>query len=94
MEANIQPRQHEEIEGQGSVTQEVATLHPPVEAAIDNQADREIKIQEEVVTQEPTLSQSAAEVAIGELQREDDVTQEPASPEVVSETPMVEVDVG
>ena len=31
------------------------------------------------------------EVAIGELQRKDVVTQEPTSTEVVSETPMVEV---
>ena len=66
-------------------------MHPLVEAAADNQEDREIKIQEEVVTQEPTPSQSAVEVAIGELQREDVVTQEPASPEVVSETPTIEV---
>ena len=69
-------------------------MHPPIEAAADNQADRKIKIKEQVVTQAQTPSQSAAKVAIGELQGEDVVTQEPASPEVVSEAPMVEVVVG
>ena len=38
--------------------------------------------------------QSAAKVAIGEIQREDVVTKVPASPEVVLETPMVEFDAG
>ena len=66
-------------------------MHPPVEVGADNQVDKEIKIQEEVVPQEPTSSQSATEVAIGELQKEDDVTQEPTSLEVVSEPPMVEL---
>ena len=56
MEATLQPQQHEEIEGQGSVTQEPAALHPPVEITADNQVDKEIKIQEEVVPQEPTSS--------------------------------------
>ena len=54
-------------------------MHPLVKAAADNQADGEIKIQEEVVTQEPTPSQSFVEVAIRELQGEDAVTQEPTS---------------
>ena len=40
------------------------------------------------------LAQSATEVAIGELQKEYVVTQEPMYPEVVSEPPMVEVVVG
>ena len=69
-------------------------MHPTIKVAADNQADKEINIRDEVVTQEPTSSQSAIEVAIGELQREDAVTQEPASPKVVSETPMVEVAAG
>ena len=69
-------------------------MNPPVEAVADNQADKEIKIQEEVATQEPTPSQLATKVTIGELQREDVVTQEPTSPEVVSKTPMVEVVAG
>ena len=34
------------------------------------------------------------EVVVGEIQREDVVTQEPSSPEVVSETPTVEVAAG
>ena len=59
-------------------------MHPPIEVAANNQVDKEIKIQEEVVPQEPTSSQSATKVAIGELQREDAITQEPVSPEVVS----------
>ena len=84
-------QQHEEGEGQGSVTQEPATLHPSIEVAADNQVDKDIKIQEEVVPQEPTSLQSATEVAIGEIQKEDVVTQEPASPKVVSGLPMVEV---
>ena len=84
MEATLQPQKHEEIEGHGSVTQEPAALHPPVEAVAENQADGEIKIQEEVVTQEPKPSQSAVEVAIGEIQGEDVFTQEPPSPKVVS----------
>ena len=54
-------------------------LHPPVKATADNQEDKEIKIQEEVVTRGPTPSQLAAKVVIGELQREDVVTQEPTS---------------
>ena len=94
MDATLQPQKHEEIEGQGSDTQEPVSLHLPIIAAAENQADVETEIQEEVVTQEPTPSQSAAEVAIGELQGEDVVTQEPISPEVVSEAPMVEVSVG
>ena len=65
MEVTLQPQHHEEIEGQGSVTQESVALHPPVKAAAKNQADGVIKIQEEVATQEPKTSQSAAEVAIG-----------------------------
>ena len=69
-------------------------MHPPIKAAADNQVDREIKIQEKVVTQEPTPSQSTAKVVIGELQSVDVITQEPTSLEVVSETPMVEVAVG
>ena len=69
-------------------------MHPPVEVAADNQVDKEIKIQEEVVPQEQTSSQSATEVVIGELQREDAITQELASLEVVSETLMVEVGAG
>ena len=55
-------------------------LHPLVKATADNQADGEIKIQEEVVTQEQTPSQLVVEVDIGEIQGEDGVTQEPASP--------------
>ena len=50
-------------------------LHPLVKVVADNQADGEIKIQEEVATQEPTPSESIVEVAIGELQSEDAVTQ-------------------
>ena len=69
-------------------------MHLPVKATADNQEDGEIKIQEEVVTQEPTPSQSTAKVSIGELQGEDVVTQEPTSPEFVSEAPMVEVVAG
>ena len=80
MEETLQPQQHEEIEGHGFVTQEPAALHPTIEVVADNQGDKEIKIQEEVVPQEPTSSQSATEVAIGELQKEDAVTQELASP--------------
>ena len=67
MTSTLQSHQHEEGEGQGSVTQEPAALHPTIKATADNQADKEIKIQEEVVPQEPTSSQSATEVAIGEL---------------------------
>ena len=74
MKATLQSQQHEEREGQGSVTQEPTALHPPVEIAADNQVDKEIKIQEEVVPQEPTSSQSATEVAIGEPQKEEAVT--------------------
>ena len=74
MTTTLQSQQHEEREGQGSVTQEPTALHPPVEAATDNQTDKEIKIQGEVVTQEPTPSQSVVEVAIKELQKEDVVT--------------------
>ena len=69
IKATLQSQQHEEREGQGFVTQEPTALHPPVEVVADNQEDREIKIQEEAVTQEPTPSQSVVEVAIGELQR-------------------------
>ena len=94
MEATLQPQQHEEIEGRGSVTQELVALHLPVKSSADNQADGEIKIQEEVATQEPTPSQLAAEVVVGELQGEVAVTQEPTSPEFVSEAPMVEVTIG
>ena len=36
MKETLQSQQQEEREGQGSVTQEPATLHPPVEAAADN----------------------------------------------------------
>ena len=49
-------------------------LHPHVEVVADNQAHKEIKIQEEVVPQEPTSSQSATKFAIGEPQKEDVVT--------------------
>ena len=69
MKATLQSQQHEEREGHGFFTQEPVALHPTVEAAADNQVDKEIKIQEEVVPQEPTSSQSAAKVAIGELQK-------------------------
>ena len=88
------PQQHEEIEGQGSDTQELVALHLPIKAAADNQAYGETKIQEEVATQEPTPSQSVFEVSIGELQEEDVVTQELASLEVASEAPMIEFVVG
>ena len=91
IEGGIQSQQHEEKEGQGSVTQELAALHSPFEVTANNQVDKKIKIQEEVVPQEPTSLQSATEVAIGELQKEDVVTKEPTSPEVVSGLPMVEV---
>ena len=80
MKATLQSMQHEEREGKGSVTQEPVALHPPVEVASDNQVDKEIKIQEEAIPQEPRSSQSATEVAIGEIQKEDAVTQEPTSP--------------
>ena len=56
MEVTLQYQQHEEIAGHGSVTQEPMALHPPIKAAADNQADGEIKIQEEVATQESTPS--------------------------------------
>ena len=46
-----QPQHHEEIEGQGSDTQEPVALHLLIKATADNQADGEIKIQEEVATQ-------------------------------------------
>ena len=49
-----------------------------------------LKFRQMVVTQEPTPSQSATEVAIGELQGEDVVTKEPSSLEVFLEAPMVE----
>ena len=55
MEATLQPQHHEEIEGQGSDTQEPVTLHLPVKDTADNQVDGEIKIQEEVATKEPTI---------------------------------------
>ena len=84
MTTTLQSQHHEEGEGQGSLTQEPGALHPPVEVAADNQVDKEIKIQEEVAPQEPTSSQLATEVAIGEPQKEDVVTQEPTSPKVVS----------
>ena len=48
----------------------------------------EIEIQEEVVTQEPTPSQLDAEVAGGEIQGENVVTQEPSSPEVIAGVPI------
>ena len=48
-----QPQQHEEIEGQGSDTQEPIAFHLPVKAVANNQENGEIKIQEEVATQEP-----------------------------------------
>ena len=48
MKATLQSQQHEEREGQGSVTQEPTALHPPVEDAADNWVDKEIKIQEDV----------------------------------------------
>ena len=83
MNATLQSQQHEEREGQGSITQEPAALHPPIEAVANNQEDREIKIQEEVVTQEPTPSQLAAKVVVVEIQGQDVVTQEPTSLEVV-----------
>ena len=35
MKATLQSQQHEEREGQGSVTQEPVALHPPVKAAAD-----------------------------------------------------------
>ena len=57
MEVTLQPQQHEEIERQGSITQEPVALHPPIKATAANQVDGEIKIQEEVSTQEPTPSQ-------------------------------------
>ena len=49
-----QPQQHEEIEGKGSDTQELVTLHLPIKVAANRQADVEIEIQKEVATQEPT----------------------------------------
>ena len=87
-------QQHEEIEGQGSNTQEPVALHLLIKAASENQVNVENEIQEEVVTQEPTPSQLAFEVAVGELQGEDVVKQERASPEVALEAPMVEVAAG
>ena len=41
---------------------------------VGTQADVEIEIQEEVVTQEPTYSQVNVEVAEGEFQEKDAVT--------------------
>ena len=64
MKETLQSQQHEEIEGKGSITQEPTALHHIIKAAADNQEDKEIKIQEEVVTQEPTPLQSVAEVDI------------------------------
>ena len=49
MTTTLQSQQHGEREGQGSLTQEPATLHSPVEVAADNQVDNKIQIQEEVV---------------------------------------------
>ena len=70
-------------------------MHLLVKAVADNQANGEIKIQEEVATQEPTPSSVAIEDDVGELQGEDAATQEPASPEVVSEAPTkVEITIG
>ena len=51
MKATLQSQQHEEGECQGSVTQELAALHPPVEVAADNWVDKEIEIQEKVAPQ-------------------------------------------
>ena len=70
-----QPQQHEEIEGQGSDTQEPVALHLPIKVVAENQVDVEIEIQEEVVTQEPTPSQLDAEVVGGEFQEEGAITQ-------------------
>ena len=58
----------------GSDTQEPVALHLPVKVAADNQTDGETKIQKEVATQEPTPSQLAVEVVVGELQGKDVVT--------------------
>ena len=82
-EEDIQSQQHEEKEEQGSITQEPIASQPLAEIVADDQVENEIKIQEEVVPQEPTSSQSASKIAMREPQKEDDVTQEPASPRVV-----------
>ena len=49
MKATLQSQQHEEREGKGFVTQEPVALHPPLEVSLDNQEDKEIKIQEKVL---------------------------------------------
>ena len=49
IKATLQSQQHEEREGQGSITQEPVALHPPVEVAANNQVDKDIKIQKELV---------------------------------------------
>ena len=36
MKETLKSQHHEEREGQGSVTQELAALHPPVEVVADN----------------------------------------------------------
>ena len=46
MKQTLQSQQHEEREGQGSITQQPTALHHLVEVAADNQVDKEIKIQE------------------------------------------------
>ena len=56
IEEDIQSQQHEEKEEQGVVTQEPAALQSPAKFAADNQVDKKIQIQEEVVPQEPTSS--------------------------------------
>ena len=87
-------QQHEEMGGQDADTQEPIVLHLLVKAtaeiqvAVDEtQADVEIEIQEEVVTQEPTSSQLNAVVVEGELQGKDAVTQEPTPSELMAEVP-------
>ena len=54
---------------------------------VETQANVEIEIQEEVVTQEPTSSQFTTKVAEGELQEKDAVTQEPTPSEIMAKVP-------
>ena len=67
-------QQHEEMGGQDNDTKDPVFLHLPVKSRAEiqvvvagTQADMEIEIQEEVVTQEPTSSQLNDEVVEGEL---------------------------
>ena len=75
MEANQEQfQQHEEMGGQDADTQQPVVLQPPVKSMAEiqvvvagTQADVEIEIHEEFVTQEPMSSQLNAKVVEGDL---------------------------